>query len=131
MPPSSAVLALCDEIRRHRAWNLREPSTNLFQAGSRRSACQSPPKALDEIDVELAKAGAVCLLTDTHDDTLILGQIQRLQWPEYAILIHGIDLDGHTPFVRFSKAVHVCDGTDQHLGLPRFVRQTVKLRRRA
>lgn len=65
---------------------------------------QSPPKALDEIDVELAKAGAVCLLSDTHDDTLILGQIQRLQGLEYAILIHGINFDGHTPIVCLSKA---------------------------
>ena len=51
---------------------------------------------MDEIGIGLAKAGAVGLLSDTHDDTLILGQIQRLQGLEYAILIHGIDFDGHT-----------------------------------
>ena len=99
MPPSSAVLALGDEIRRHRAWDLREPSTHLFQAGSRRRIRQSPPKPLYKIGVELVKASAVRLLSDTHDDTLILGQIQRLQGLEHAILIHGIDFDGHTPIV--------------------------------
>jgi hypothetical protein len=52
----------------------------------------------------LAKAGAVCLLSDTQDDTLILGQIQRLQGLEYAILIHGIGFDGHALIVCRSEA---------------------------
>ena len=105
MPPSSAVPARSNEIRRHRAWNLGEPSTHLFQAGSRLSLCQSPPQALDEIVVELAEAGAVRLLSDSHDDALILGQIQRLQGLKHAILIHGIDFDLHTPILCLSAGL--------------------------
>jgi hypothetical protein len=43
-------------------------------------------------------------LSDTQDDTLILGQIQRLQGLEYAILIHGIGFDGHALIVCRSEA---------------------------
>jgi hypothetical protein len=99
----SAVLALSDEVRRHRAWNLGEPSTHLFQARSRLSTSEPPPKALDEIRVELIKSGRACLLSDTHDDTLILCQIQRLQGLEHTILINGIDLHGHILIVCLSK----------------------------
>jgi hypothetical protein len=52
-------------------------------------------RPFDEIGVELAKAGAVCLLSDTHNHTFVLGQIQRLQGLEHALLINGIDFDGH------------------------------------
>jgi hypothetical protein len=53
---------------------------------------------LDEIRVKLAKAHADIVLSDSHDDTLVLRQIQRLQGLEYAILVHGINLHGHTPY---------------------------------
>jgi hypothetical protein len=76
---------------------------------------------LDEIGVELTKADSARFLSDTHDDMLIFGQIQRLQGLEYAILIHGIDLQGHAPycmpfatshFARFDRGVRDMEVTD-------------------
>jgi hypothetical protein len=38
-------------------------------------------------------------LSDSHDDALVLRQIQRLQGPEYPILVHGINFAWACPLL--------------------------------
>jgi hypothetical protein len=95
----STFPAFSDNFSGHRSGNLGKPSPNFLDTRRQRDVFKFPFDILDVFDSQTGSvAGRV--FDDTHEYVLMLLQIQWLQRPQHAILVHSVNLNGHATIVQ-------------------------------